>query len=174
MGRKLMIGRYTGDVYVGRGEPGDLDRRIKVATPDDIPGIQSVLAPGVDHAARIEQGDVCLWTEFMGEPAGCNWINFVNHDDKYLGKASRPDADSVYMNQTYVHPDHRIRGIAPRLVIASTVYAANHGRSRTVGIVMRENTPMHNLLQAIGWEVESVIHGVRLGRKMTLRRVVST
>lgn len=172
----MVLGRYHITAYE-RDTAMDVvrkDKAIRVATADDLPGLRGLLAPGLDHEDRLEKGNLCVWAVAPdGTPVGLQWVNVTGHPDPHFGALSRPDATTAYLNQIVVDERYRIRGYAPRVMIASVVAAGEAGFPRVRGLVARSNDTMHTLLQGLGFERTAAQQGVRLGSSITLRRALA-
>jgi GNAT superfamily N-acetyltransferase len=171
MGRRILFGTFTQLVFE-RGTAGEWpeDPFISRATVADLERLSPLLAPGHDHALRIESGDICLWARTPeGEPAGVQWVNMVLHSDPYLGEWSRCDPETVYINQFFVAPEHRRHGFGSRLMVAAVKAAEEEGRSRARGAIAPDNPQMARFMVSEGYEHIGTVYGLRLGRHLTLR-----
>jgi len=169
----MVLGRYHITAYERSTEMEFVrkDKAIRRATIDDLAVLSELLAPGIDHAERLRAGNICVWAGAPdGTPVGLQWVNVAGHPDPHFGPLSRPDANTAYLNQIVVDEGYRIRGYAPRVMIASVVAAGEAGLARVRGLVARDNDTMHNLVRGLGFERTAAQQGVRLGSAVTLRR----
>lgn len=169
----MVLGRYHITAYERATEMDFVrkDKAIRRATVDDLPALSALLAPGLDHAERLRAGNICVWAAAPdGTAVGLQWVNTEGHPDSFYGPLSKPDATMAYLNQIVVDESHRIRGYAPRVMIASVVAAGEAGFERVRGLVARDNHTMHTLVQGLGFERTAAQRGVRLGKAITLRR----
>jgi GNAT superfamily N-acetyltransferase len=168
----MLFGRYQITAYERPTSIPDarVDRAMRFATIDDLERLEGLLAPGHDHAARIAAGSVCVWAETPnGDAAGLQWVNVDGHPDAHFGDLSRPADGVAYLNQIVVDDRFRIRGYAPRIMIASVAVAGERGFTRARGLVARQNKVMHTLLAGLDFQATAVQRGVRIGAKVTLR-----
>ncbi|MGF1665215.1 MAG: GNAT family N-acetyltransferase [Acidimicrobiia bacterium] len=168
----MVIGRYHIIAYERATSIGGFraDKAIRIASPADLALLTPLLAPGVDHAARIAAGDVCVWAATPdGAPAGLQWVNVTGHPDPHFGRLSRPVDGVAYLNQIVVDDRYRVRGYAPRVMIASIEAAGAAGFPRVRGLVATSNPTMQTLLEGLGFERVGSQRGVRVGRAITLR-----
>lgn len=169
----MVLGRYHYVAYERHTSMDHVrkDKAIRIAAAEDIDRLQPLLPPEQDHVSRLEAGNICVWAAAPdGKPVGLQWINITGHPDPHFGRLSRPDATTAYLNQIVVDERYRIRGYAPRVMIASVAAAANAGFDRVRGLVAIDNQTMHALVQGLGFERTASQRGIRLGPKLTLRR----
>lgn len=168
----MVIGRYHIIAYERETsiEGHRADKAIRLATIDDLELLEPLLAPRVDHASRLAAGDICVWAAAPdGQPAGLQWVNVTGHPDPHFGALSRPDGGVAYLNQIVVDERYRIRGYAPRVMIASVQAAGAAGFPRVRGLVATSNRTMQTLLEGLGFTRTGGQRGVRFGRFITLR-----
>ncbi len=172
----MVLGRYHIVAYE-RGTAMDFvrkDKAIRHAVVEDLETLAPLLAPEHDHAGRLAAGNICVWAAAPdGTPVGLQWVNTTGHPDRHFGALSRPDGTTAYLNQIVVDDEYRIRGYAPRVMIASVLAAGEAGYERVRGLVAIDNETMHALLQGLGFTRSGAQLGVRLGSSMTLRRSVA-
>jgi ribosomal protein S18 acetylase RimI-like enzyme len=172
----MVLGRYHITAYE-RSTAMDFvrkDKAMRIASIDDLPGLASLLAPGTDHADRLRKGNVCVWAAAPdGTAVGLQWVNVTGHPDRHFGDLSKPDETTAYLNQIVVDAGYRVRGYAPRVMLASVVAAGDAGFPRVRGLVARGNETMHALLQGLDFERTGAQQGVRLGSSITLRRALA-
>ncbi|MDH4306502.1 MAG: GNAT family N-acetyltransferase [Acidimicrobiia bacterium] len=169
----VLIGRYHILSYERPTEMERVraDKAIRLATEADLKTLKPLLAPGIDHGARLRDGNVCVWAAAPdGKPVGLQWVNFTGHPDPHFGALSRPDSVTAYLNQIVVEEGYRIRGYAPRVMIASIVAARDAGFGRVRGLVATSNETMKVLVEGLGFELCGVQRGVRIGPRLTFRR----
>jgi ribosomal protein S18 acetylase RimI-like enzyme len=172
----MLIGRYHIIAYERSSAIAvpRIDKAIRIATVDDLPVLTPLLAPGVDHAARIVAGDVCVWAATPdGTAAGLQWVNVSGHPDPHFGGLSRPADGVAYLNQIVVEEQYRIRGYAPRVMIASVKAAGDAGWPRVRGLVATTNQTMRTLVEGLGFERVGSQRGIRIGHAITLRRAAA-
>jgi ribosomal protein S18 acetylase RimI-like enzyme len=168
----MVIGRYHIISYerTTSVEGFRADKAIRIASTADLDLLTPLLAPGVDHAARIAAGDVCVWAVTPdGAPAGLQWVNVSGHPDRHFGALSRPGNGVAYLNQIVVDDRYRVRGYAPRVMIASIEAAGKAGFPRVRGLVATSNQTMQTLVEGLGFERVGSQRGVRIGRALTVR-----
>jgi ribosomal protein S18 acetylase RimI-like enzyme len=168
----MVIGRYHIIAYERSSDIDGFrpDKAIRFAEASDLPTLRPLLAPGVDHAARLAAGDICVWAATPdGAAAGLQWVNLSGHPDRHFAELSRPGGGVAYLNQIVVDDRYRVRGYAPRVMIASVKAAGEAGFPRVRGLVATTNTTMQTLLEGLGFVRTGSQRGVRLGRSITLR-----
>jgi ribosomal protein S18 acetylase RimI-like enzyme len=168
----MVIGRYHIIAYERATsiEGFRADKAIRIASTSDLGLLAPLLSAGVDHAARIAAGDVCVWAAAPdGAPVGLQWVNVTGHPDRHFGRFSRPAHGVAYLNQIVVDDRYRVRGYAPRVMIASIEAAGAAGFPRVRGLVATANKTMQALVEGLGFERVGSQRGVRVGPVITLR-----
>lgn len=166
----MILGRFTSFILIGQTTHAASVHVTRYAQPSDLPRLTSLLSPRSDHAARIEAGDVCLWIAAEGGcPAAVAWVNLVSHADTYLGQWSRPSRDTCYLNQVFVAPQHRRRGLAGSLVAGALSAANQRGVAHLCLAVSDSEGPVSRIARANGMSNVGCVRGVRIGQRITLR-----
>jgi GNAT superfamily N-acetyltransferase len=169
----MILGRYHVVAYERHTDTEGFraDRSARVATSTDLPALAHLLAPGIDHAARLAAGDLCVWAAAGdGRAVGLQWINLYTHHDRHFGHLTMPGGGLAYLNQIVVDEEYRIRGYAPRVMIASIRAAREAGAHTVRGLVASHNVTMHRLVGGLGFTRTLEQRGVRLGSRVTVRR----
>ena len=141
---------------------------LRIADVQDLEYLKPLLAAG-RHAQRIRAGDVCLWIEGGGTPAGVVWLNLSTHSDKHYGAWSAPTARRGYVNQLVVSENARGKGIATRLVRATQRAALEAGRDAVFTIVLQDNYASRRVFEKCGSRAYGWLYGARFGGIGTLR-----
>lgn len=168
----MLIGRYHILAYERHTNVDGFrrDKAMRIAAPDDLALLGTLLAPGVDHAARLDAGNVCVWAQAPdGAAVGLQWVNVAGHPDRHFGELSRPGGGVAYINQIVVDDRYRVRGYAPRVMIASIEAAGQAGFAKVRGLVATSNTTMVTLLEGLDFERVGAQRGLRIGHAFTLR-----
>ena len=152
---------------------------IRAATPADVPQILAFIrglalyerAPNevtATEAALLRDGFGprpyyhCLIADQDGVPAGFSLFFF-----NYSTWKGRP---GVYLEDIYVEPDFRGRGIGKALLVETARFAVEHGCERLQWEVLDWNTPAIDFYQAMGGEFLDEWRNVRLSGE-ALRRL---
>lgn len=67
-------------------------------------------------------------------------------------------APIVTLNDLYVHPDHRQKGVGEQLILQATDWASNQGAIRLELETETDNHFAQNLYKKMGWQLESNLH----------------
>jgi len=164
----MLIGRYQDLVLESRTSGFRSERDVRVADEAELAELKPFLAPG-DHEDRIRHGNLCVVVEDdAGHPVGLQWVNRYAHQDRYLGRLTKPTESVAYLNQTIISPNLRGRGHGRRLMAGTLALAHELGVERVRLFVDRDNRAMRQLCDLLGFEQVASQVGVRIGG-LTLR-----
>lgn len=168
--RQGPFGRFLAVIYrLPVVEREDVVASVQRAVARDLTLLAPLLASPMDHAARLNVGDICLWTEDEEGPTGLVWLNRSLFMDVHFGQWSCPSSECGYLNQLVVSPRCRGRGLAPLLVRAAQHYGYVEGLSSVRAIVIHQNHASRRVFEKCGAHGEGWLFGIRLGRFGTLR-----
>lgn len=168
------VGRLRFDLLELPTNEGPMPDGVRAMSTDDLGAADGsrLLAAGVDHRERLRNGAVGLLAEdAAGQPAGVLWLSFTEHVDRYGGRWTAPTADTCYLNQLLVSPQHRRQGVAARLVTAAQVVGNDKDRSTIRVLVAPDNSASLATFRARNAYTAHHLFGLRLGsRSLTFRR----
>lgn len=164
----MLIGTYHDVIFDRRTTKGPVPDNIILADNNCIDGLTHLLTTA-DHRARLERGDVVLALLVDDRPVALQWLNRVMHQDRYLGRASRPTTDMAYINQSIVQAEYRNRGLMGHLMEATVHVAHDLGVDQVRAMVDVNNRSMRAVMDRAGFVERGQQRGVRIGSRFTLR-----
>lgn len=165
----MILGTYHDFIFERSTHAGPLPDDLLIGDVATLGSLRPLLVPG-DHVPRLEAGDRVVALMIGDRPVALQWLNCSLHQDRYLGRASRPTSAMAYINQSVVAPDFRNQGLMHRLMAATLPVAHGLGVARVRAFVDSSNAAMISVMKGVGFVVVGRQRGARVGSRLTLRR----
>lgn len=159
---RVLMGRYRHLILeVATHEVKTVDR-VRTAREEELNDLRGLLADG-EHLERIRAGDLCCVIENDDlRIVGLQWVNRVTHQDRYLGRISRPTQTLAYINQTFVERGSQGQGYGRLLMLGTLGLCGELGIEKLRLSVEHRNSAMLRLCRSVGFVRVGSQYGIRI------------